>query len=109
MPLRGTAWTSHGSLPSDRIRPPGSSQPAKSEKGKGKGKAAAPDPPRSAAVRALDELLAGLLSSKPTGTQPPNNEHKNTRGTAVTGAAPLHTESLEGCFCQGGSSPSFFY
>ncbi|KAH9967536.1 hypothetical protein BC827DRAFT_600301 [Russula dissimulans] len=94
-PSRGTAWTSHGSLPSDRIRPPGASHPAKSEKGKGKAKAA--DPPRSAAVRRLDELLAGLLSSESTGTQPPNNEHKKTRRKAVTDA---ESGEGEGCFCQ---------
>ncbi|KAI9509403.1 hypothetical protein F5148DRAFT_1367190 [Russula earlei] len=101
-PRRGTPWASHGSLPSDRIRP-SPSQPAKPEKGKGKGrgkgkgKAAAPDPPRSAAVRGLDELLAGLNSSE--STQPSHNE-SSQKATTVTGTGPQADPREDGCFCQ---------
>ena len=106
-PRRATAWVSHGSLLSDRIRPsPGSIQSTKSDKGKGKGKAkakpATPEPPpRSAAVRRLDEILGGFYSP-PTSTQPPRNETKRT--TAVPGAVSADSE---GCFCQGTSPRSF--
>jgi hypothetical protein len=96
-PHRGTAWA-RGSLLSDRIPPPASPQPTKSEKGKGKGKAkaATPEPPpRSAAVRRLDELLSGLASSS-TSNQPPKNEIK--RAATAPGAA---SADREGCFCQG--------
>lgn len=104
-PRRATAWVSHSTLLSDRIRPSsGSTQPAKSDKGKGKGKAKAttPEPPpRSAAVRRLDEILGGFYST-PTSNQPPRNETKRT--TAVPGAASADSE---GCFCQGTSPRSF--
>ncbi|KAI0251732.1 hypothetical protein BJV78DRAFT_1374762 [Lactifluus subvellereus] len=90
-PRRGTtAWT-RGPLPSDRIRPPQPAQPAppaKSDKGKGKAKAAAPEPPRSAAVRKLDELLAGLRSSNPS--QHPNHDNNARAAAADSGD----------CFCQ---------
>ncbi|KAH9967104.1 hypothetical protein BJV74DRAFT_889989 [Russula compacta] len=95
-PRRGggtTPWAStRGSLLSDRIRPSGPAQPAKLERGKGKAKAATSEPPRSAAVRRLDELLAGLHSSF---AQPPNNE-----GKKATGAAANPQADHEGCFCQ---------
>ena len=103
-PRRGTAWATRGSLLSDRIPPPASPQPTKSEKGKGKGKAkaATPEPPpRSAAVRRLDELLSGLTSSS-TSNQPSRNEIK--RAAMAPGAA---SADREGCFCQG-MSPSVF-
>jgi hypothetical protein len=102
-PRRGTAWATRGSLISDRIPPPGSPRPTKSDKGKGKGKAkaATPEPPaRSAEVRRLDELLSGLTSSS-TSNQPPKNESKNA--TTAPGAA---SADREGCFCQGMSPPS---
>ncbi|KAH9973604.1 hypothetical protein BGW80DRAFT_1308425 [Lactifluus volemus] len=89
-----TAWASpRGSLPSDRIRPPQPPQPAppaKPDKGKGKAKATLRDPPPSAAVRKLDELLAGLRSSS---YQLKNNDNnnKNKKATAVDSG---------GCFCQ---------
>jgi len=96
-PRGGTAWTS------DRIRPPthkpsahiAVQTPSKSDKGKGR--ASTPEPPRSAAVRKLDELLAGLRSSssEPTRSQRPQNSAKND------GASPAQ----DGCFCQGTSSP----
>lgn len=104
-PRRGTPWASHSSLLSDRIRPRSDSpQPTKLEKGKGKGKSKAttPEPPpRSAAVRRLDELLGGLHSLSAS-SQPPKNETK--RATTAAGAA---SADREGCFCQG-TSP-FFY
>jgi hypothetical protein len=103
-PRRGTAWATRGSLLSDRIPPPASPQPTKSEKGKGKGKAkaATPEPPpRSAAVRRLDELLSGLTSSS-TSNQSSRNEIK--RAATAPGAA---SADREGCFCQG-MSPSVF-
>ena len=86
-PRRGTPWvSSRGSLVSDRIRPSGPSQPAKSEKGQGKGngkggggKVAAAEPPPSTAVRRLDELIAGFT----------------TTTTAVA------TADRDACFCQG--------
>jgi hypothetical protein len=101
-PRRGTPWASHGSLLSDRIRPPSRSpQPTKLEKGKGKAKAATPEPPpRGAAVRKLDELLDGLRSS-PTSNQQPKNE---TRKVTVQGAGA--SADREGCFCQGQPLPS---
>ena len=95
-PRRRTPWVSHSSLLSDRIRPSsGSSQPTKSEKGKGKAKAVTPEPPpRSAAVRKLDELLDGLHSSSTSNQQPKNETRK---ATAAQGAGAYD----EGCFCQG--------
>lgn len=93
-PRRGTPWvSSRGSLVSDRIRPSGPSQPAKSEKGQGKGNgkgrggnAAAPEPPRSTAVRRLDELIAGFT----------------TTTTAVeTATTPGIAVDRDACFCQG--------
>ncbi|KAI0282421.1 hypothetical protein BC826DRAFT_1110801 [Russula brevipes] len=90
-PRRGTPWaSSRGSLLSDRIRPSGPPQPTK-----GKGKAAAtPEPPRSAAVRKLDELLAGLRSSE--STQPPNSENNKD---VLAGPGDLRVDR-DGCFCQ---------
>lgn len=97
-PRRGTPWVSHSSLLSDRIRPhSGSTQPTKSEKGRGKAKAVTPEPPpRSDAVRKLDELLDGLRSS-PTGTS--NQQHR--KATTGQRSAPV---DREGCFCQGTSA-----
>jgi hypothetical protein len=98
-PRGGTPWaSSRGTLLSDRIRPSGLSQAAKSEKGqgkvKGKGRAnvATPEPPRSAAVRKLDELIEGLLSSEstPSASRPqPRTQNKSV------------AEDREACFCQG--------
>jgi hypothetical protein len=104
-PRRGTPWVSHGSLLSDRIRPPsGSPQPTKSEKGKGKAKASTPEPPpRSAAVRKLDELLDGLRSSSTSDQQQPKNE----TGKAPTALGASAYADREGCFCQGTSA--FFF
>lgn len=104
-PRRGTPWVSHGSLLSDRIRPPsGSPQPTKSEKGKGKAKAATPEPPpRSAAVRKLDELLDGLRSSSTSNQQPKSETRKATTAQGAGDSA-----DREGCFCQGTSASSFF-
>ena len=103
-PRRGTPWISHGSLLSDRIRPPsGSPQPTKSEKGKGKAKVVTPEPPpRSAAVRKLDELLDGLRSSSTSIQQPKSETRKPTTGQGAGDSA-----DREGCFCQG-TSASFF-
>ena len=99
-PRRGTAWASHGTLLSERIRPsPGSPQPTKSDKGKGKGKAkaATPEPPpRSAAVRRLDDILDGFHSS--SNSNQLRNETKRTM--AAPGAA---SADRDGCFCQGTS------
>ena len=83
-PRGGTAWTS------DRIRltPQKPSAhlvaqtPSKSDKGKGR--ASTPKPPRSAAVRKLDELLTDLRSSS---SRTPNI-------------------AQDGCFCQGNDGPS---
>ncbi|KAI9507229.1 hypothetical protein F5148DRAFT_1368572 [Russula earlei] len=101
-PRRVTPWASHTSLPSDRIRP-SPSQPANPEKGKGKGKgkgkamaAVAPEPPRSAVVRGLDEPLAGLNSSE--STQPSHNK-SSQKATTATGTGP-QADPREGCFCQ---------
>ncbi|KAH9163324.1 hypothetical protein EDB89DRAFT_2078960 [Lactarius sanguifluus] len=86
-PRSGTAWTS------DRIRPQThkpsahlvAQAPSKSDKGKGR--ASTPEPPRSAAVRKLDELLAGLRSSaEPTQSQ-------RLKDNRVSSAH-------DGCFCQ---------
>jgi hypothetical protein len=101
-PRRGTPWVSHGSLLSDRIRPPsGSPQPTKSEKGKGKAKAPTPEPPpRSAAVRKLDELLDGLRSSSTSNQQQPKNE----TGKVTTALSASAYADREGCFCQGTSA-----
>ena len=95
-PRRGTPWVSHSSLLSDRIRPSsGSPQPKISEKGKGKAKAVTPEPPpRSDAVRKLDELLDGLRSS------PTSNQPRKAEAGRVTGASA----DREGCFCQGTSA-----
>ena len=49
-PHRGTPWASHGFILSPSVSP----QPIRSDNGKGKAKE---PPPRSAAVRKLDELL----------------------------------------------------
>jgi hypothetical protein len=102
-PRRGTAWA-RGPLPSDRIRPPQPVQPvqpappAKSDKGKGKAKAVASEPPRSAAVRKLDELLAAFRSSSSTGlTQQPNHDDNNNKRATAAAA------DSGGCFCQGTS------
>jgi hypothetical protein len=96
-PRRGTPWASHGSLLSDRIRPPSSPQPTRSEKGKGKAKAVTPEPPtRSATVRRFDELLDGLCSSS-TSNQQPKREIRTTATAQGTGVSADH----EGCFCQG--------
>jgi len=102
-PRRRTPWVSHGSLLSDRIRPPsGSPQPTKSEKGKGKVKAATPEPPpRSATVRKLDELLDGLRSLSTSNQHPKNETRKVTVHAGVSA-------DREGCFCQGTSATSFF-
>lgn len=102
-PRRGTPWVSHGSLLSDRIRPPsGSPQPTKSEKGKGKAKAPTPEPPpRSAAVRKLDELLDGLRSSSTSNQQQP-------KGKTTTALGASAYADREGCFCQG-TSTSFLH
>lgn len=96
-PRRGTPWVSHSTLLSDRIRPPSRSpQPTKSEKGKGKAKAATPEPPpRSAAVRKLDELLDGLRSSSTSNQQPKNETRKATTAQGAGASA-----DREGCFCQ---------
>jgi len=104
-PRRGTPWISHGSLLSDRIRPPsGSPQPTKSEKGKGKAKVVTPEPPpRSAAVRKLDELLDGLRSSSTSNQQLKSETRKPTTGQGAGASA-----DREGCFCQG-TSASFFF
>ncbi|KAI9507976.1 hypothetical protein F5148DRAFT_1368107 [Russula earlei] len=106
-PRRVTPWASHASLPSDRIRP-SPSQPANPEKGKEKGKgkgkamaAAAPDPPRSAAVRGLDEPLAGLNSSE--STQPSHNK-SSQKATTATGTGP-QADPREGCFGQPACTP----
>lgn len=109
-PRRATAWVSHGTLLSDRIRPsPGSPQPTKSDKGKGKGKAkaATPEPPpRSAAVRRLDDIVDGFHSSSTSNQS--RNETK--RETTAPGAA---SADRDGCFCQGTSpvcsSPALFF
>jgi hypothetical protein len=103
-PRRGTPWVSRGSLLSDRIRPPSRSpQPTKSEKAKGKAKAATPEPPpRSIAVRKLDELLDGLRSSSTSNQQPKNETRKATTAQGAGASA-----DRDGCFCQG-TSASFF-
>src|SRR6266403_2621497 len=105
-PRRGTPWVPHGSLLSDRIRPSsGSPQPIRSEKGKGKAKAATPEPPpRSAAVRKLDELLDGLLLSSTSNQQP---KIETRKATTVLGASD--SVDHEGCFCQGTSASLVFY
>ena len=97
-PRRGTPWASRGALISDRIRPSGPSQQAKSERGKGRGKGkgranvVTPEPPRSVAVRRYDELIEGLLSSKPTpaASRPQSIAKKESA-----------TEDRDACFCQG--------
>jgi hypothetical protein len=101
-PRGGTPWaSSRGTFLSDRIRPSGASQPAKSGKGQGrvtgKGRAnvAAPEPPRSAAVRRLDELIEGLLSSEAT-PSPSRSQPKTPNKSG--------TEDRDACFCQGKSS-----
>ncbi|KAI9507233.1 hypothetical protein F5148DRAFT_1368574 [Russula earlei] len=73
--------------------------PSKPGKGEGEGKAmaaAAPDPPRSAAVRGLDEPLAGLNSSE--STQPSHNK-SSQKATTSTGTG-AQADPREGCFCQ---------
>jgi hypothetical protein len=73
----------------DCFRPPsGLPQPTKSEKGNGEAKAATPVlPPRSAAVRKLDELLDGLRSSSSSiSNQLPKNETR--KATTVQGGRP---------------------
>ncbi|KAH8981329.1 hypothetical protein EDB92DRAFT_1953233 [Lactarius akahatsu] len=87
-PRSGTAWTS------DRIRPQThkpsahlvAQTPSKSDKGKGR--AGTPEPPRSTAVRKLDELLAGLRSSSTEPTQ--SQRFKDNRVSSAH----------DGCFCQ---------
>ncbi|KAH9004428.1 hypothetical protein EDB86DRAFT_3240426 [Lactarius hatsudake] len=87
-PRSGTAWTS------DRIRPPShkpsahlvAQPPSKSDKGKGR--VSTPEPPRSAAVRKLDELLAGLRSSSAEPAQ--SQRLKDHRVSSAQ----------DGCFCQ---------
>ena len=103
-PRRGTPWVSHGSLLSDRIRPPSRSpQPTKTEKAKAKAKAATPEPPpRSSSVRKLDELLDGFRSSSTSNQQPKNETRK-----AATAQGAGASANREGCFCQG-RSDSFF-
>ena len=89
-PRSGTAWTS------DRIRPPthkpsahlAAQAPSKSDKGKGR--ASTPEPPRSTAVRKLDELLAGLRSS--SSSSPTRSQRLQNNAASP---AP------DGCFCQG--------
>lgn len=97
-PRGGTPWaSSRGALLSDRIRP-SVSQPAKSEKGQGRGKGkgranvAAAEPPRSAAVRMLDEFIEGLLSSE-SAPLPSRSQSKTQNKSA--------TEDSDACFCQG--------
>jgi hypothetical protein len=86
-PRGGTAWTS------DRIRPPphkpsphlAAQTPSKSDKGKGR--SSTPEPPRSAAVRKLDDLLTGLRSYSSSPSRTPKNS------------------AQDGCFCQGTRTP----
>ncbi|KAH9052589.1 hypothetical protein EDB87DRAFT_426126 [Lactarius vividus] len=87
-PRSGTAWTS------DLIRPQPhkpsarlvAQTPSKSDKEKGRAKT--PEPPRSAAVRKLDELLAALRSSS---TEPTHSQRlKDDRVSSAQ----------DGCFCQ---------
>ncbi|KAI9448776.1 hypothetical protein BJY52DRAFT_303820 [Lactarius psammicola] len=93
-PRSGTAWTS------DRIRPPShkpsphlaAQTPSKSDKGKGK--TGTPEPPRSAAVRKLDELLAGLRSS--SSSEPTRSQHLKDDGVSP---------AQDGCFCQARAHP----
>ncbi|KAI9448774.1 hypothetical protein BJY52DRAFT_1193181 [Lactarius psammicola] len=93
-PRSGTAWTS------DRIRPPShkpsthlaAQTPSKSDKGKGK--VGTPGPPRSAAVRKLDELLAGLRSS--SSSEPARSQHLKDDGVSP---------AQDGCFCQARAHP----
>ncbi|KAI9433501.1 hypothetical protein H4582DRAFT_2060913 [Lactarius indigo] len=86
-PRSGTAWTS------DRIRPQphkssahlAAQTPSKSDKGKGR--VSTPEPPRSAAVRKLDDLLANLRSSS---TSEPTRSQRLQNNTTKD----------DGCFCQ---------
>ncbi|KAG8213420.1 hypothetical protein J3R82DRAFT_11922 [Butyriboletus roseoflavus] len=79
-----TAWSSSGSLVSDRIpaHPPPQKQQQQQNKGKGRGiqKALTPEPSKSKAVRVLEARLAGARES--------NGHAKDPKG---------------GCFCQGKS------
>lgn len=77
-----TAWSSSGSLVSDRIPP----KQQQKNKGKGKAKAPTPEPSKSKAVRVLEARLDGPRGS--------NGRAKDPKG---------------GCFCQGKSPASLVH
>jgi len=87
-PRGGTAWTSERIRPAPPKPPPHLAAQTPSKSDKGKGRASTPEPPRSAAVRKLDELLAGLRSSSSQRT--PNG-------------------AQDGCFCQARTHPPSEY